>query len=377
MKSDEINVTETIDQNETGGAICKFCLERELDMDREILFTKVWMIWDISMVLVDFGSDLYVVFDYYWNKDALSDAIILLCVFFIAQLMQAYESKMAKHPLFVWFGCGQLYEAARSFGCTLPTLKWEHFRYIQVVTEAIPQCVVQTAIIIKNTRDHNFEQIPIASTASVCFTIFSLAFALTERACMPPNQYHRKYLTEVLMARPCSQESRLRLSLLVFFFSDTLLRVLAFGEFINVKQFQPWNFVAIAFIFPIYVWNQWSDEHSSFKQTLMQSFVSFFANDALLHIESGNTKQIVMRLRQMTMNVFVILAFLCPVFFHSADGEHTSILIYISSAALFVNIFFLIPSVYYKFYRNELNKLWELQKGHACECPAIERDDEI
>ena len=116
------------------------------------------------------------------------------------------------------------------------------------------------------------------------------------------------------MEGPCSQESRLRLCLFLFFVTDTLLRVLAFGEFINVKQFQPWNFVACAFIFPIYVWNQWNAEHT-FKQTLMKSFASFFANDALLDIQSGDGEHIMMQLRAMAMNVMVILGFLCPVFF--------------------------------------------------------------
>ena len=275
----------------------------------------------------------------------------------------------------MWLGCGQMFEAYRSWGCVLPTMKWEEFRYIYVVTEALPQTIVQSAIIVENTANHDFENIPLVSAGSVLFTIFSLAYALTERACMPPGQYHRTYFAQIIMANPCSQEAKLRICLLLFFFTDTLLRVIAFAEFINLEPLIPWNWIAVAVIFPIYILSEW-DGADPFKQTLMKSFSSLFANDALLAIKSGDDKNISKRLRQMAFNVFVICGFLTPVFW-IMDGRHTDHLMLIAASALFINLVCMIPSIYYKYYRNDLNKLWELQKGHQCECPAVEIDGEI
>ena len=223
------------------------------------------------------------------------------------------------------------------------------------------------------TPNHDYSTVPLISIASIFMSIFSLSYILTEQATTNTGQYKRKYFGEVMLYTPCSEEAFFRVCVLLFFYTDTLLRVTALSIFVNVDSFQPWNWIAVAFLFPIYILYQWTDH--TFIEAVIEGFVSIFANDPLLEFEYGQHHNTGQKLQQMMFNMVVILGFIMASLFVQRQADTT--IFWMIGGVLIFNFLLMVPSVWYMYFRKELTEKWNKNdiQEEQCQCNAEQPDN--
>eukprot|EP01083_Nonionella_stella_P102046 289970_1 len=216
---------------------CDICIAKDKSKQKNIVINNLWMIWEYIVIMMDFVTDFYIIILYTTDKHTFYDGLALIIVLIVSTILQARESYLCHQPWYVWLQCGGLYETYQSWGCELPTIRWDEFRYMHCVTESLPQTIVQSIIMIKNVPNHDYFEVPLVSIMSVLMSIFSLSYILAEQATTNTGQYNRRYFAEVILSNPCGAEACFRMSVLLFFFTDTLLRVTALSLFVNVESF--------------------------------------------------------------------------------------------------------------------------------------------
>ena len=222
---------------------------------------------------------------------------------------------------------------------------------------------------------------------NILITTLTLSYTLTEQATTRFNEFPRKYVAEVLITGPLhgkwTQESRFRIFIWVFFYTDTFLRLTTFALFVHVTAFQPWNWIVLAVVFVIHCYMQWGPAmNNNVIESVFDGFVSMFSNNAFLDMgdydtESANSRSI----KEIIFDLLVItFCAALSVYAHWHDLNTAFVVLIVVMLAL--HLLVMNPSIDYMIRRTQYIIDWERESidklnERQCSCGNKERASKL
>ena len=172
------------------------------------------------------------------------------------------------------------------------------------------------------------------------------------------------------------EEALYRLDILIFFYSDILLRLSAMALFMNAHLLWPWNWLTVLMVFGVHFGFE-CFESESWIDRLMGCFVSMFSNQSILQmIDSESDRNgdidLVSRRRRLGHLVFdLVVSFVfssCGLLSWNGLRDYSFV---IGLALCFVlNVWTAVPAVEYMSHRSRLLQKWadRVISGDQCVC---------